>query len=176
MANFKKSGFIVRNGVRRRQTLWLASTSIETAISAGTAVLLSSLNAAALALRPFTVVRTRGHLFVAFDQTANTENQTVNFGSIVVTSEAVAIGVTAIPTPVSESAFDWFVFETLMGRLGVSSATSVFQMGVGKDFDSKAMRKVDIGEDLIQVVESNATGISEGVAFRNFARFLIKLH
>ena len=71
MANInvgRKSGFIVRGGARRRETLWIGDTLIETTIATGTtAVLLSTLNAAALALRPFTVVRTRGAVNISSD-------------------------------------------------------------------------------------------------------------
>jgi len=88
----------------------------------------------------------------------------------------VAIGVTAVPTPVSEPASDWHVFESMMARWVVSSAVSAVDQGNGRPYDSKAMRKVDLGEDLISVVETNATGISEGVQFRHFNRVLIKLH
>ncbi len=51
MANIRtsrKSGFILRSGVRRRETIWFAdaATAFTTIVAANTAVLVSSLNAA----------------------------------------------------------------------------------------------------------------------------------
>jgi len=179
MANLKashKSGFLVRGGVRRRQMLWIGGTADANTIASSTAVLLTSLNAAALALRPFTIVRTRGMLYLATDQQAALESQTVNYGRVVVTDQAVAIGVSAVPTPVTDDVSDWFVFETLMAEVRVVTAASVFEVGRAQMFDSKAMRKVDLGDQVISVVEVNAAGVSDGVRFRNYARTLVKLH
>ena len=179
MANIRtarRSGLVLRGGRQRRESLWLFDTALSTAVATGTAVLLKSLNAAALALRPFTIVRTRGVFFLSGDNLANTENWMANFGHIIVSDEAIAVGVTAIPTPVTEPSSDWHVIETLAGRLGVSSAIGLLEQGKMATIDSKAMRKVDLGEDLAIVVETNATGISEGVVTRDFTRILIKLH
>ena len=100
MANLRtgrKSGFITRGGVSRRETVWFGDVYTNTAVAAAnTAVLLSSLNAAALALRPFTIVRTRGQLSIRTDQTAATEQQVGSdtcygwwIGSLVCLSEHV---------------------------------------------------------------------------------------
>jgi len=43
-----------------------------------------------------------------------------------------------------------------------------------KDFDSRAMRKVEDGQDIALVAESG--GASVGVNFTKSGRFLIKLH
>ncbi len=179
MANLRiarRSGLVLRGGVNRRQTLWIPSTVTATAVVQGTAVLLTSLNADALALRPFTVVRTRGFCHLASDQAANSERQWVNWGAIVVSDEAVAVGITAVPTPIMEAESDWHFYLSIAAMIQVVSATSVFEIGVSQELDSKAMRKVDNGEDLITVVEAPATGISEGVVFRHFNRALVKLH
>jgi len=82
----RKSGLVLRGGRMRRESLWLAYTTQINTIALGTAVLLDSLNAAALALRPFTVVRSRGFLFIASDQISGAENQAVNYGMTVVTA------------------------------------------------------------------------------------------
>ena len=171
----RKSGFIVRGGRSVRQMVWLDNTFQNTNITAAsTAVILTSLDAAALAARPFTVIRTRGWMDLASDQTANTEDQIVIYGEIVAKDEAVAVGVTAVPTPVAQSNSDWHVFEPLSWGLRVADATGLLNGGVGRSFDSKAMRKVDLGDDLIQVVETAAA--SEGILFRVFSRALVKLH
>ena len=180
MANIRsarRSGFILRGGRNVRQMLWIPlATFSSNAIAVSSAVLISSLNAAALALTPFTIVRTRGQIFVASDQVANSENQAINYGHIVVSEQASAIGITAVPTPITEAGSDFHVFESLMARVQVATAVSMFEIGASKEINSKAMRKVDSGEDLIEVVETPAGGPTQGIEFRSYWRALIKLH
>ncbi len=172
-----KSGFITRNGVRRRETAWIGGTDTSDAIVGGsTAILLTSLNAAALALRPFTVVRSRGYIHLISDQTAASESQSIAYGHCVVSDQANAIGATAIPTPVTDSGSDlFFVYERLRTFFTFGSAIG-FQSPAGlfKEYDSKAMRKIAVGEDLVVVVESSAS--TSGLSFQSFSRHLVKLH
>ncbi len=164
-----------RERSQRRQTLWIASQPASTALaSASTGVFLSSLNAAALALRPFTIVRTRGRIFLRSDQLATSEDYDVAYGMTVVTDQASAVGVTAIPTPINEMESDWFVYEQLVGRFSFATSAAFNESGVGKDFDSKAMRKVDLGSDMVVVAEPSA--VADGQVLWDSFRMLIKLH
>ena len=168
----------MRGGRMRRQTQWLASSSISVTLAApSTAALSGSLNAAALALRPFTIVRSRGYVGARTDNVAvsTAEIYEVAFGLTVVTDEAVAIGVTAVPTPATQDASDWFLYERIAGRTEISSAgIAQGQIMQVKDVDSRAMRKVDLGQDLILVEETSA--ISSGAIAQDYFRVLIKLH
>ncbi len=160
-----------------RKTFWLSGTVAQTALAAGgTAVLVSALNAAALALRPFTVVRTRGYWSVFSDQLSANEDQVAHYGSIVVSDEAVAIGVTAVPTPVTSDSSSWIHFDGAAQRLTFSSAVGFAPNAAPERYviDSKSMRKVEEGQDLIEVVQS-AT-ISEGLFITTYTKALIKLH
>ena len=162
---------------QRRESLWLAGSWVTSTILSNAVVLITSLNAAALALRPFTIVRTRGWLALRSDQVANTEGQAVVYGNIVVSETAVTAGVASVPTPITEAQADFHVYEQLTAAFVISSAVGIdAAAGTQKPYDSKAMRKVDLGEDLIEVAEVPATGISEGVLLRTFNRILIKLH
>ena len=134
-----------------RKTFWFAAVHVESNMAAAsTAVIQTSLNAAALALRPFTIVRTRGYFHVRSDQISASEDQDVCYGEIVVSDQAVAIGVTAVPISCTDSQSSWHVYESMSSRFS-------FVSGVGFDpaggiltrFDSKAMRKVEEGQDLI---------------------------
>ena len=142
-----------------------------TLAAAGTVAILTSLNAAALLLAPFTIVWTRGKLYMRSDQEAATERQEVAYGEIVVQEPAFAIGVTAVPIPNTESSSDFHVYEWLMNH---SSLTSTELPGVTQVIDSKAMRKVDVGQDIIAVAEVAAG--SSGLLLSAFSRVLIKLH
>ena len=77
-----------------------------TITTVGTSVVQTSLNAGALALRPFTMVRVRGVIRLETDQLTTTEFQEIAFGLAVVSDQAVAVGVTAVPSPVSDNGSD----------------------------------------------------------------------
>ena len=94
----------------------------------------------------------------------------------IVSDQASAIGVTAIPTPITDMASDlWFVHQMIYGEL-------FFTTGVGYDpqamtnfeIDSKAMRKVDIGQDLVVVAEISSG--SDGVNVTFGGRMLVKVN
>ena len=173
----RKSGFIQRGGVMRRETLWFDITEGETTVaSANTAVILNALGAAGLALRPFTVVRTYLNWHIRSDQIAAVEEYQAAIGCCVVSDQASAIGVTAVPTPFTDLSSDlWFVHGIMANQILFSSAIGIqANSGVSKDIDSKAMRKVEDGQDLITVTE--ASSISAGYVLIHGGRSLIKLH
>jgi len=165
---------VVRQRAQRRETMWIElGTVASTLAGAPTAVLASSLNAAGLALRPFTVVRVRGWLECHSDQAAASESYLGDFAMAVVSDQAVAVGVTAVPTPLTDKGSDlFFVYEQLGSRTFFGDATGVREVGVQKYFDSKVMRKVNDDQDIIAVVENEIAGCV--VTFSG--RILIKLH
>ncbi len=169
----RKSGFVRRHGVMRRETVWFGGIVVTSTLgAASTAVFQTSLNAAALALRPFTVIRTRGHMLVRSDQTAANEQVNVMYGRAVVTDQAVAIGVTALPTPATDNDSDlWFQFGSASLHFGVDVKNSIQVLQL---IDSKAMRRVEDGQDIAGVVETDAN--SEGAVIAVFTRSLVKLH
>ncbi len=171
-------GFVGRSRVARRETLWIAAVDngqFSTLLS-NAAVFFSSLNVAALALRPFTVVRVRGLLTVKSDQIANIEQGNIAAGIAVVSDQAVAVGVTAMPTPVTESGSDlWMFHQFLTFGFVISSAVGIAAPGITQMvIDNKAMRKVAEGEDLVTLVENEST--TAGCQFKLSTRVLIKLH
>ncbi len=175
----RKSGFIVRGGVRRRETVWFGGTAFTQTLATPTTVaLVQSLNAAALALRPFTVVRTRGRILVHSDQSGAAETYGASFGEAIVSDQASAVGITAVPTPTTESGSDlWFVYEFMMGRQGFGTAVGFQDVGHEQSIDSKAMRKVEDGQDLVTVVEGPGAGLTaNGSQISGFTRTLVKLH
>ncbi len=161
---------------RRRETVWIGLSPAITSLNSSGVVLIGSLNAAALAIRPFTIVRSRGWLKLISDQTANTENSWCSYGHIVVKETATAVGITAIPTPITEITAEFHVYEQISAGLKVVSAASTFEAGFQKEFDSKAMRKVDLNDDIAVVIEAPASGISEGMTLTDGGRVLVKLH
>ena len=168
---------IFRAGRAVRETVWLGlDTSVATITAASSAVLLNSLNAAALALRPFTVIRSRGYLTIESDQSAASEFYHVAYGLAIVSDQATAIGVTAVPTPETDRGSDlFFMYEELAGIFEFGDATGFQSPALATHrFDSKAMRKVDVGQDLIFVAETSTQ--SNGCVIRQAGRVLVKLH
>ena len=181
MANInvgRKSGFIMRAGGRKRETIWFGGAPFSAAVATTGVNLVTSLNAAALAMRPFTVIRTRGVLRFSSDQEAATESYGGSFGRAVVSDQASAIGVTAVPTPTTDSASDlWYVYEFAIGRFAFGSAASFTDVGQVRIIDSKAMRKVEDGQDLVGVIEGPGAAITAtGNLIAGFVRTLVKLH
>ena len=170
----RKSGFVRRNNVMRRETLWVSGTFVNNTLASTNAVALTAnLNAAGLALRPFTVVRTRGMMHVQSDQLSATEFYGVQMGFAVVSDQALAVGVTAVPTPDTDLESDaWFVHESVFGRIGVPSAASVVELGKSHGYDSRAMRKVEDGFTVIQVIEA----VENSAIVMDSFRMLLKLH
>ena len=177
MANLRvgrRSGLVLRGGRNRRDTIW-AGFFANVSLGAGsTAAVMTQLAAGGLSLRPFTVIRSRGFVFVGSDQEAASEEQIVTYGHCVVSEQAIAIGVTAIPTPFTDVESDlWWVYETVASRLVVTPA-GTGSPGMTQYFDSKAMRKVEDGQDIVSVVET--TSGSAGARVLTGVRLLLKLH
>ncbi len=175
----RKSGFTRVGGVKRRETQWLdIPGSVQTLASPSSAVNLNLLTTAEKALRPFTVVRTRGVFAINTDQVAASEFQSMALGFCVVSDQAAAIGITALPTPITDQESDlWFVYEQLMAQFEFFTAAGFDSQGATfKEYDSRAMRKVEDGQDIAIVAESDITGLTLGLQVRHGGRLLIKLH
>jgi len=95
-----------------------------------------------------------------------------------VSDEAVAIGVTAVPTPESSPSSDlFFVYEAILNSLQLGTAVAFLDpVGETRIIDSKAMRKVEVGQDMISVAESCAVSGFSGAHLLAYVRTLIKLH
>ncbi len=162
----------------RRETMWIqVQPGIQNLSAAVTPVLITQLNAAALALRPFTVIRTRGFFGVRTDQVSASESFDASLGYSVVSDQAAAVGVTAVPTPESDRGSDlFFVYESIMGRFNFVSAVGMEgNILQSMQFDSKAMRKVNDDQTIVSVIESS-TASATGPTVHDSARILIKLH
>ncbi len=180
MANIRrsrKSGFTFRGGVLRRETFWLQVAASSTTLASGTPVLFTGFSSGVLSLRPFTIIRVRGFIDLASDQVAASESYMATFGMAVVSEQALAVGVTAVPNPVADRASDlWFLYETLASSLLRGDGTG-FNDGAGtnRQFDSRAMRKVEDGQDVAAVVENDGSPFL-GCNMAKVGRMLLKLH
>jgi len=159
----------------RRETEWIGILPTQTILDNASALIVS-LNAAALALRPFTVIRTHLEVLTQSDQSIATENYIGALGAAVVSDQAASIGVTAVPTPETDDSSDlFFVHQYMLGGFDFKDGTG-FQSGVGDRYqiDSKAMRKVNGDQDIVIVLEGATLG--DGMLFTVAGRMLLKLH
>jgi len=173
MARIRSIPSVVRPRSSPRQTSWFEFVPAIATLTASGGTIFFSLNAAALALRPFTVVRTRFLSYIFSDQVAADETQLGAVGVAVVSDQASAIGVTAVPTPITDMGSDlWFVHQVVMSAGTASSSGG--NRGLGYPIDSKAMRKVDIGQDIVVVAELSASG--SGFNLMVGGRMLVKIN
>jgi len=172
-----RRGSFFRGGRQRRETQWLDVPTVSSALTATGGVLLASLTTAEKALRPFTIVRSRLDVLFSSDQQSASEAYGGAVGMCVVSDQAEAIGVTALPTPVTDRISDlWFLYQQMFGEFVVGGAVTGIE--VGQHFysiDSKAMRKVEEGNDVVVVAEFDV-GIGFGSLISVAGRVLIKLH
>ncbi len=180
MANIqtaRRSGLVLRGNRNVRETLWASGVAVTSNLTAaGQASNLTLLSSVGLALRPFTVVRSRGIIQISSDQLIATEFVDAGYGHAVVSEQASAIGVTAMPTPTTDSGSDlWLVYERMFLEFAFITAAGFDARG-GRilRFDSKAMRKVQDGEQLVTVVEAGS--LSNGFNVTVHFRMLLKLH
>jgi len=173
MVHRRRTGSVRFSAPVKRATEWFATVAADDSatLNANSAIILHSFDAAEKAKLPFTIMRIRGYLFVVSDQVAANEDFIGALGMAVVGDQATALGVTALPDPVNEGDSDlWFVHRYFAGNNTVAIGNSVVQM----DLDSKAMRKVEQGQDFFSILRnaSATTGFDFWLSFR----MLIKIH
>ena len=158
-----------------RTSLWLGAGLSITTVAGGASTLIATLNATALALRPFTIVRSRMVVFFESDQSATTEFCQAVLSAQVVTQVAAAAGIASVPTPQTETDADFFIYQGLFQRHRNLTAVGFQDMGRDQawEIDSKAMRKVSTDDDVVFVTEIRG---APGANISIEGRMLIKLH
>ena len=159
-------------GHGRRLTEW-AATAPETTytnLAAATAILDSFFTAE----DPETVIRVVGTLNIQSDQVAGGEEPFGAIGLCVVSDQAFAIGVTAIPTPYTDASSDlWLMHRFWQAPIAVATAASIARVDTLVDLTSKAMRKINPDQTLVLVIENGAG--AHGVEYRLDVRVLAKV-
>ncbi len=159
-----------------KSKVWVGAGLVNTPIAASSSVLILVANAALLDARPFTVLRTRIGISYQSDQVAAAEFGQAVFALQVVTDSASAVGITAVPTPITEPDADFWVYQPLFQSYDQRSASGTWQRSGSGSFwmvDSKSMRKVGTDDDIVGTVENrSATGANIALE----GRFLIQLH
>ena len=136
------------SGVRQRKH-WAGSSQISQSVTANSTFLMAT----AAINDPVTILRTLGEVLVALAQTGVVAGDQVfvTIGLGLFSSDAVAVGPTAVPEPSDEAEFDWLWWYGihLFAKTGGSGA-DISQVSRVR-LDSKAMRKVKPGTTLALV-------------------------
>jgi len=165
----------VRARGARRSTSWFNIPPVSAALSGAAGTILVSLTTLELAKRPFTIVRTHLAYRITSDQSAASEIYGIGLGMCVVSDQASAIGVTAVPTPVSDAQSDfWFLHQFAFGDFLFATGNGFVEDQMTYRIDSKAMRKVSEDEDVLLVGEN--TGLGGGLNMQVAGRLMIKEH
>ena len=158
--------------------MWVGNGLVSLTMPASTKTLQGTYGAVILALRPFTILRTRLLVIYVTDQVTASEAPFGTLGFIIVTDTATGVGVTAVPNPSGvdgDADADWFVYQTMGDQVFSDNGTNFLQMRAGRQYviDSKAMRKVGPNDDMAMVTDQqNAVGASLTI----MGRQLIQLH
>ncbi len=143
--------------------------AVFTQIDAGNKILLASF--ALSGAFDETVTRVRGLIQFQSDQGIAAEFQLGAVGMIVVSSDALAVGITALPSPGNDITNDgWFVWVPLLNTVGAADASA--NPGYRIVVDSKAQRIVHEGSVIVVVAENfGASGLQLAFNFRMLSRF-----
>ena len=171
----------------RRKTDWdigPGSSALLELTATGAAFVGSALSLVAGA-GPVTVVRTRGELMCYLTTASAINNGFIGaFGIGIASLAAVTAGIASVPTPITESNADNWLYHrflafssvntfgaTIVGEDSINAVSSAIRLEV----DSKAMRIVDSDKSLYAAVEFVELGTATvQVAFDS--RMLLKLH
>jgi len=162
----QRSGFNRGNARSRRRTGWEegpGSSSVAAAFSAsGSAILGAGLVALADGL---TVARIRGNMELVLNSaTAALSGYHGAVGIGKTTSEAFTVGITALPTPLTDADWDGWMWHSFYDLHAVTGAASDGVNAVSNylriPVDSKAMRKFDLSDTLFVVTEVIEVGVA----------------
>ena len=179
MANRSNASRFHRPSGARRQVSWgLGPEGTVQLSSAGSAVFPF---AGASIEDGLTIVRTRGELNMGLSiaTTALDGFNRVAFGMCIVSENAAAVGITAIPTPITDEAWDgWYVYWTgsvfsVVATAAISNFAGV--SNVRMPIDSKAMRKFKRTDVIVGVIETGTEVGTASLTAKLASRTLAKL-
>ena len=160
---------------QRRQTAWSLGPEGTLAHTASAAQLVPT--SVTATVEGLTIVRIRGTFLIFLTSVgSNVDGLTGAVGIGIVTDEAIAAGVAAVPTPFSDDDDELWMWHHYFHCIGASTSSPSQQPAatVRMEIDSKAMRKLPQGNSLFAAVEVVETGVIAGNSFLN-TRILVKL-
>ena len=162
---------IVRKSSSRRasEKSWSGITTFETTLAANSQVLVANFTPS---VGDDTILRTVGSLYIRSDQLTTSEAQFGALGMAVANEQAVSVGITAVPHPITDIEIDqWFLYVPFCQRFAISGTPADFEPNIYTEykFDSKAKRVVQNGRQAVVVLQNSS---SSGLTFSLVMRVL----
>ena len=167
-------------GVRRRLTSWEegpGDTPVNNITATGSIFLGQALTPTVDGL---TLVRLRGRLSAVMTGTSSIAGGVTGaFGIGVATLAAVTAGITSVPTPITEQAWDgwlyWMPFQLHTVTATIGDAVNAAVVRMDWEIDSKAMRKLKEEDAIYAVIETSVELGSSNTQVFFDSRILLKL-
>jgi len=161
----RRSGFHRASGSSRRKTAWgVGPGDSSPVVLTGSGATILGLGTTPTTQLGLTVVRLRGLLgFTMISGTAIGDGFTGAVGVGVFTASAFAIGVTAMPQPVTEMDWGgWMWHQFIDMRVNAANVFDGVMQGLRVDVDSKAMRKLTSDEFVLgAIIEVTEVGTAQ---------------
>ena len=125
-----------------------------------------------------TIVRIRGIFQIGATGTpaAATDGIDGAFGICIVSNDAFAVGVTAIPGPVTDMQWDGWMYHRFVNSVATAWGSSADEYSfVDFEIDSKAMRKIGVNDTVCGVFEHTRHGAANAFQIWSDSRMLLKL-
>ena len=166
-----------RTSGKRRQTGWEAGpgslTMAEGTLSGSGNLIIGS--GIAPVVDGLTLVRTRGDITMGLRTAGSVgDGFLVGVGIGIVTNDAFAVGVTAVPSPIDDMDWDGWLFHKLVNLFTVVGTEDNPVTAARIDVDSKAMRKIGINETMYLSAQGVEVGVAT-MAIAGITRTLFKL-
>jgi len=147
-----------RGTSQRRRTGWEEGPGTQNILNIATNTVAILGNTQAATEDGNTVVRIRGYVELVLNQVSTTlDGFRGAIGIGIASVPAIAIGVTAVPTPVTEIEWEGWLWHQFFSLHGVVPSVTV-ERRLAFQIDSKAMRKIDTEEAIYAVIEATETG------------------
>jgi len=119
---------------------------------------------------PFTVLRSRGNIFVTATPDAADDDDVIGFGIIVATDQAVAAGGASLPGPIADPDADWLwhQYVPMSARALTAYAGDAIGLNARVEIDSKAMRRGTTNQQTVLIGELSSGQFSSVIAHAGF--------
>jgi len=130
---------------------WHAIPGFEASLTVNATVLGGAL---ASLLTPFTVIRMLGEYVICADAAPTAQdNCSIGVGIGVVSTDAAAIGSTAMPDPIGETEFPWLYWAEHDFFFNEASLVGNDARVLRRSFDVRSMRKIAPRQSLVMIVQ-----------------------
>ena len=179
MAHSRRFGSLRGSGSNRRRTGWFAGPSQDVVSLSDAGVTLWNVGQQAVD-DGLTLVRVRGEVVLNLTQVTTIGDgfEAFAFGLCIVSENAFGIGVSAVPAPLTDIAWDGWLVHSVHGHMTGQETTEVSRFpleAIRVPIDSKAMRKFRATDTLVGVIQVGTEIGAAALRLSARTRMLVKL-